>query len=119
MKLALSTLVLAFVLPLFGGGTLLASETKFVRGDANADGKINVADPIMILFKLFLDGPAFPCKKAADADDNGEIAFNDAVYLVTYYFQHGNAPHAPFPACGTDPTADALDCGSFPTCVGK
>jgi hypothetical protein len=40
----------------------------------------------------------------------------DCAYLTSYLFYGGPPPPAPFPACGTDPTADELDCATFPFC---
>jgi hypothetical protein len=51
-----------------------------------------------------------PCADAADADDSGAIDLADAIHLLSALFLGGPAPAAPFPACGTDPTEDALDC---------
>ncbi len=84
--------------------------TRFVRGDANTDGKVNLADPIYTLNTLFRSGPNFKCMKSADANDNGEVELADAIYLVHYFFSGGEPPPAPFPDCGMDPTIDDLTC---------
>jgi len=93
-----------------------ADPAPFVRGDANADGKVNIADPIWIMNQLFLAGPESPCASAADANDDGQVSTVDAVYLATYLFQHGAVPAVPFPACGADGTADSLTCEAFAPC---
>ena len=81
----------------------------FLRGDANGDGRVDIADPVMILLHLFKDY-TIPCQKAADADDDGKIRVNDAQYLLNYLFLGGRAIPPPFPQPGTDPTQDDLSC---------
>jgi hypothetical protein len=45
------------------------------------------------------------------------IASSEDIYLlVRYNFQHGPAPAAPFPACGTSGAATGLGCEAFPPC---
>lgn len=76
----------------------------FLRGDANNDSIVNIADGIWILSYKFRGGDAPPCLDAADADDNGEIDINDAILVIYYRLLGGDAPAAPFLACGTDPS---------------
>ncbi len=87
----------------------------FVRGDVNADGVLNIVDTISLLNYLQENAP-IPCFDAADADDNGQLNVVDAVYTLAYFFAAGLAPGAPFPLCGMDPSADALDCADFIFC---
>jgi formylglycine-generating enzyme required for sulfatase activity len=96
------------------------SAAVFQRGDANADGTVNISDAISVLGFLFLGWQeAVPCADAGDVDDSGTLDIADAVYLLGYVFQGGPAPPAPFGKCGPDPTADALDCAAFPPCPQK
>lgn len=90
----------------------------FVRGDANADGRSDIGDPVAILGFLFLHEPeSLPCRKAADADDSGRLDISDGVYLLNYRFLGGPAPAPPFPSCGHDlATPDDLSCEAFPAC---
>jgi len=97
------------------------SATRFVRGDANADGAVNLADAIWVLEFLFRRGAAPPCQKAADADDNGRVHLLDVIALVRGVFpETDGAGRAPLPepslACGVDPSDDGTSCDSFPTC---
>ena len=83
---------------------------RFIRGDVNASGEINIADGIVTLGFLFCLGCGEPpCQDAADTDDNGQINITDSVRVLNWLFLGGPAPPAPGPlACGTDPTADDL-----------
>ena len=83
----------------------------FVRGDANGDSRLNVADAVAILFCLF-GGKPLACEDHGDLDDSGAVEVADAVYLVAYLFERGPEPAEPFPEPGYDLTADASDCGS-------
>lgn len=91
------------------------TETNFTRGDGNADGFLDLADPISLLYYLF-DGMPLSCQKSADADDNGILDLTDANFLLTYMFLTGEAPHDPFRSCGREPTPDGLSCRRFHPC---
>ena len=81
------------------------------RGDANADGEVNITDPIWILSELFLVGSTTECPDAADANDDGAEDASDAIFLFDFLFGGTRTPPDPGPdACGPDPTADGLDC---------
>ena len=99
--------------------TWVAAEgTGFVRGDANASGVIDIADSVTTLNWLFLGGGVPPCVDAADINDDGDADVSDAVALLNWLFLGGEAPPAPGPLeCGSDPTEDELDCGSFEPCA--
>jgi hypothetical protein len=89
----------------------------FERGDANADGTVNISDPITVLGFLFLGAPtALACEDAADTDDSGALNITDPFYLLGFLFLGGPAPPAPHETRGPDPTPDAFDCASFPPC---
>jgi hypothetical protein len=86
--------------------------TLFVRGDSNGDGNVDLADAIAIFADLFLGEPARnPCRDALDSDDTGLLDLTDGVKVLQFLFMGGIQPPPPFPAAGTDPTADSL-----PTC---
>ena len=91
-------------------GTPDCVAANFIRGNANDDSKVNIADPVWIISELFREGPASVCKDAADANDDGQVDQTDALFLIMHQFEMGPAPSAPFGDCGTDPTADDLDC---------
>ena len=74
----------------------------FIRGDANDDGILNLADPILILQVGFgLAGPAI-CEAAHDANADGDVtAIADAITLLGFLFLDGfPPPAAPYPDCG-------------------
>jgi hypothetical protein len=85
-------------------------EQQFIRGDVNASGSVDMAD-----VTACVGGGPFPCDDAADVNDDGVLDQADCDYLLAYW-QGGPPPPAPFPDCGLDPTADGLDCASFPPC---
>ncbi len=103
-----------------GGATLTAIEvqragTRFMRGDANADGRVDVADGVGVVYYLFAGLPC-TCVSALDANDDGAVDSSDAVYVLYYLFVKGPPPPAPFLSCGRDPTRDALGCESYAPC---
>lgn len=114
---ALLALLLGITASCFAPALVEAGGTaSFVRGDANADGAINIVDPIFVLAYLVGDQDAI-CLDSADVNDDGSVNVVDAVYHFHFLFEPGFAPPTtPFPACGTDPTPDALDCADFPVC---
>jgi len=90
-------------------------ETPFSRGDANADGGIDIGDAIATLSYLFTGG-TIPCDNAADSNDDGTLNIADAIALLGYLFNGATPPPPPFPDCGIDPTVDALECDAFAAC---
>ena len=86
----------------------------FARGDANVDGNIDISDPTTTLRYLFLGGAELRCVDAADGNDDGVISLTDAIYVLNHLFLGAAAPPAPYPGCGTDETADGLECEVSP-----
>jgi len=83
---------------------------EFIRGDANDDEQVNLADPVYLLQFLFAQGNAPECRDAADANDDGTITIADAVYPLQFLFAQGPAIPQPYPGPGIDMTADKLFC---------
>ena len=108
---------LLLVLPLLALLTPAArAQSDFIRGDANGNGAVDIADAIYGLDHLFGGGPAI-CRDAVDSNDDGQVNLADPIHSLAYQFSSGPAPTAPFPACGSDPTGDLLDClGPVPAC---
>jgi hypothetical protein len=85
-------------------------QTPFARGDVNADGSVDLSDPIFGLGYLFLGNQISVCLDALDTDDSGNLDISDAIYVLTFLFQGGPPPPAPFPEAGLDPTEDSIHC---------
>ena len=84
----------------------------FIRGDANADAKVNIADGIWIIYELFLNGPESNCSLASDANADGVADIADASFIFMYRFMNGMMPSAPFPDCGQVVDQTPEDCVS-------
>lgn len=83
----------------------------FLRGDANADRKVDLSDAVSTLGYLFSGGDAPACLDAADADDSEAIEITDPIFLLGALFLGTKVVPAPFPGCGPDGAADDLGCG--------
>ena len=83
---------------------------SFIRGDANGDGAVDLADGVFTLVALFQGGPAWPCPDAADANDDRRTDIADAIATFAALFLDGRALPPPTGAPGPDPTPDALGC---------
>src|SRR5262249_25062044 len=84
------------------------SGPTFRRGDADANGAIELSDAIRILGFLFLGGAKPECMDAADFDDSGNVDISDAVSDLSYLFLGGQPPADPGPkVCGPDKLQEA------------
>lgn len=83
---------------------------RFLRGDTNADNRVQISDAIAILLYLFQGGADLACLDAADADDNGALEITDAIRTLDHLFRSGPPLPEPFPGRGLDLTSDALGC---------
>ncbi len=86
------------------------ADWTFQRGDCNADGMLDIGDPIALLGELFIGGTPGPCADACDANDDGAKDIGDPIALLGHLFSGTGPLPSPFGSCGEDPTADALDC---------
>jgi len=84
--------------------------STFIRGDANRDSFVNLADAVYTLEYLFNGGTPPPCLDAADSNDDGEINITDSIYTLAALFNGGPLPPDPYPMKGVDPTPDGLGC---------
>lgn len=82
----------------------------FLRGDADANGELDLSDAQRTLAYLFLGSEPPACFDAADVDDDGELLISDPIVLLTFLYLGGAAPPSPYPDAGEDPTADAMGC---------
>ena len=67
----------------------------FVRGDANADLRVNIADGIWVLGFLFTGGPMPPCNAAANSNGDDRVNVADPVYSLNWLFRGGPGPPPP------------------------
>ena len=109
--------------PLTGSSTsrnmlhvVLPPPGSFLRGEANGDGRVNLADALTTLEFLFQAGATPVCEDALDMDDSGNVNLVDAVFLLNYLFGRGEPPAPPFEACGADTTPDELGCEGPTAC---
>ncbi|NMC43983.1 MAG: hypothetical protein GYA46_08685, partial [candidate division Zixibacteria bacterium] len=65
---------------------------SFMRGDANSDLKVDIADVTYIIDYVFRQGPSPLLPDAADANFDTDVNVTDALYLVNYIFKHGPPP---------------------------
>jgi hypothetical protein len=96
------------------------AEPVFHRGDADANGALDLADPIFVLRHLFLDGPAPTCLDAADSNADEMINIADPVHTLWFLFLGGPAPDLPGPPgspCGPDQDGADLDCEAYGGCL--
>ncbi len=92
-------------------GAIEITEAAFRRGDCNFDGGVTILDALRCLEMIFLPTSGVDCMDVTDVNDNGFLGVDDAVYLLHYLFTGAvGPPPAPFPNCGTDPTADSILC---------
>lgn len=92
------------------GGSPDRTRPIFLRGDANADGVVNLSDGIFTLAYLFRGGEEPPCLDATDSDDNGKLDLTDVIFTLGFLFQGGAPPPEPFPEDGPDLVPDNLSC---------
>jgi hypothetical protein len=93
---------------------------RFVRGDTDDSGRINVTDAVVLLHALFTGlVPVFDCLDARDVDDDGSRSLTDGIVLLNWLFQQGPALPAPSPGCGVDPTEDDLGCDTTSVNCGE
>ena len=81
---------------------------RFVRGDPNADGLIDIADPVALLGFLF-GGGDLDCASSGDVNDDELLDVADPIALLGALFSGAPAPPAPS-SCAADPTAGGLCC---------
>lgn len=84
---------------------------EFLRGDANSDGRVDIADAVTLLDYLFRGSSDLACADAGDSDDSGHLSVTDAVRLLRFLFSGETDlpdPGAILP--GVDPTPDPLGC---------
>ena len=94
---------------------MLPSES-FLRGDANGDASVTIADAVAILFVGFGLSSDLICELAGDTNSDQQfIPVADAVYLLNALFVPMAPPiAAPHPGCGFVVPAPNLECAVNP-----
>lgn len=86
----------------------------FIRGDANRDGKADLADSVFTLGYLYLSDPNIDaratCLEAMDVNGSGEITINDPVSLLNFLFSGGERPKNPYPGADILRIPSAFGC---------
>ena len=67
----------------------------------------------MILKTFTYVGMCFPCRDAADANDDGAVDLSDAITVLGHLFMGASPIPPPFPGCAEDETADDLGCSMY------
>jgi hypothetical protein len=102
-------------------GEVPVRANKFVRGDANNDGKIDIADAVWIVYTVvpgIAPGYSIPCVDSGDLNDDEALNIADAAFLIQYEFQGGTPPAAPLTECGTDDDSTEVTCPAASTLCG-
>lgn len=86
------------------------SDAQFIRGDANRDGTVNLADPIFVLDELFGQGNPSSCPDASDANDDGRLDIADPIAMLDLLFKEDHFLPPPMSSPGADATGDVLRC---------
>ena len=116
MQLAFTSTVLVALLAAVAPPVRGQEGKLFIRGEANADGKVDISDCVYMLGCLFLGTECPTCADSGDVDDNGRGDITDPIYLLDHLFRGGPGPPAPREVCGTDETPDELGCETFLAC---
>ncbi len=91
----------------------LCVNERFVRGDTNNDGALDIADAITLLTYLFSTGK-ITCEDAADVNDDGMIDIADPIKMLAYLFAKDRLPPGTTPGeIQDDPTRDNLGCDDY------
>jgi|GEM_PF-5244498 len=69
-------------------------ELKYICGDANTDGGVNVGDIVYLIDHVFKNGPAPDPLLLGDANSDGGVNVGDIVYLIDHVFKNGPPPSA-------------------------
>jgi hypothetical protein len=100
-----------------------SSEIHFHRGDANADGKLDLTDAFFLLDSLIRGDKRPTCMESADSDNDGAVTISDAILLLNFLLAGGRPPAAPGPTrspCGLDPDEPGspgdLGCAEYNAC---
>jgi hypothetical protein len=89
----------------------IGAKEAFLRGNANSDARVDLADVLFVLAELFTGGPPSACRSAEDVSGDGRVDISDAIFLFQFLFRGGRPPALPFPACSLSPADDPSQLG--------
>jgi len=98
---------------------------RFIRGDTNDDGRVNITDVYNIVRALF-EPTSLACPAAYDVDVSGTRDLADVWGLIYYLFRDFrtsgltiHAPAPPYPECGTYTLIEPIPFVSLLPCAGS
>jgi hypothetical protein len=94
------------------GAAGAADAQVFLRGDANADGRVSGSDAHAILSYLFRGGVGPSCLRSGDVNADDRLNITDAIRLLNFLVLGGVGPCDPFPEPGADPQT-GLRCDAY------
>jgi len=65
---------------------------RYITGDANADGGIDLADVLSLITYLYKNGPPPSPPESGDVNCDGTVDLGDVLYLIAYLYKNGSAP---------------------------
>jgi hypothetical protein len=92
------------------------SARPFRRGECNANGVFDLADPIFHIQQIMNESIKLPCAAACDANGDEVLDMGDPIYTLQHQFLAGPPPPAPYPGCDFPPAPLAIDCEFYPSC---
>lgn len=101
------------VTPATRAGWVSLPGTRYIRGDADENGTLEMTDAINLLGWLFLGGEEPLCMDAANANGSSDVNIADPVYILQFLYAGGPPPPYPFPECGATPSILGCDAHSF------
>ncbi len=102
-----ATVLIPGRISIVGDGTAFR---KFIRGDANGDLAVDIADAQDTLYYLFLGSFKPACMDAADANDDGDVDISDPIFTLKFLFLGGIPLPSPSGIPNYDPTPDFHVC---------
>jgi streptogramin lyase len=93
---------------------LSGAAQMYVRGRANFDSRVDIADAIFTLLWIFFGETEPPCLDAADFNGDSAVDIADAIYLLLHLFFGNEPPPMPYPNCDLGPVQ--LGCESPSSC---
>ena len=112
MKRIPDLLILLPILLLLLGATTRIVDAAIVRGDSDASGVVDIADPVSTMMCLYLAAACADCQDSADANDDGAVDLVDVLHTLFFLFEGTPALPPPYPDPGIDTTPDDFPCGA-------